>query len=129
MLWLSIKTLIGLIYELLYGQVFGMEDIDTAVQVMLYEGKQAKEQFEVFKKLKSMENNLLRYLFFKSQVTNSLRENQARPNSVINVLVKGGTPFPYKVAKALDPRMYRNVEYDLWNDERKGLIAKQLRLI
>ena len=54
------------------------------------------------------------------QVTNSLRENQARPNSVINVLVKGGTPFPYKVAKALDPRMYRNVEYDLWNDERKG---------
>jgi hypothetical protein len=49
-----------------------------------------------------------------------LRENQARPNSVINVLVKGGTPFPYKVAKALDPRMYRNVEYDLWNDERKG---------
>lgn len=63
MLWLSIKTLIGLIYELLYGQVFGMEDIDTAVQVMLYEGKQAKEQFEVFKKLKSMENNLLKYLF------------------------------------------------------------------
>lgn len=38
---------IGLIYELLYGQVFGMEDIDTAVQVMLYEGKQTKEQFEV----------------------------------------------------------------------------------
>ncbi|EFX89797.1 ovarian tumor-like protein [Daphnia pulex] len=76
----------GLIYELLYGQVFGMEDIDTAVQV-----------------------------------STSLRENQARPNSVINVLVKGGTPFPYKVAKALDPRMYRNVEYDLWNDERKEL--------
>ncbi len=24
-----------------------MEDIDTAVQVMLYEGKQSKEQFEV----------------------------------------------------------------------------------
>ncbi|KZS04492.1 uncharacterized protein LOC116925177 [Daphnia magna] len=90
----------GLIYELLYGQVFGMEDIDTAVQVMLYEGKQSKDSFEV---------------------STSLRENQARPNSVINVLVKGGTPFPYKVAKALDPRMYRNVEYDLWNDERKEL--------
>ena len=48
------------------------------------------------------------------------KEVHPRPNSVINVLVKGGTPFPYKVAKALDPRMYRNVEYDLWNDERKG---------
>ena len=50
---------------------------------------------------------------------NLLKENE-RPNSVVNVLVKGGTPFPYKVAKALDPRMYRNVEFDLWNDERKG---------
>jgi len=48
------------------------------------------------------------------------RKEPIGPNSVINVLVKGGTPFPYKVAKALDPRMYRNVEYDLWNDERKG---------
>ena len=37
----------GLIYELLYGKVFGMEDIDTAIQVMLYEGKPAKESNEV----------------------------------------------------------------------------------
>lgn len=37
----------GLMYELLYGQVFGMEDIDTAVQVMLYEGKQSKDFAEV----------------------------------------------------------------------------------
>jgi hypothetical protein len=37
----------GLIYELLYGKVFGMEDIDTAIQVMLYEGKPAKENNEV----------------------------------------------------------------------------------
>ena len=28
-----------------------MEDIDTAVQVMLYEGKQSKEHFEVSSKL------------------------------------------------------------------------------
>ena len=49
-----------------------------------------------------------------------LMEN-SRPNSVINILVKGGTPFPYKVAKALDPRMYRNVEFDLWSDEKKGV--------
>ena len=38
---------LGLLYELLYGKVFGMEDIDTAVQVMLYEGKQNKDGFEV----------------------------------------------------------------------------------
>ncbi|ALC49321.1 otu [Drosophila busckii] len=29
------------------------------------------------------------------------------------------TPFPYKVAKSLDPYMYRNIEFDSWNDVRK----------
>ena len=29
-------------------------------------------------------------------------------------------PFPYRVAKALDPDTYRNVEYDTWLDSRKG---------
>lgn len=59
-------------------------------------------------------------LFFQPS-TLLQRKEPIGPNSVINILVKGGTPFPYKVAKALDPRMYRNVEYDLWSDERKGI--------
>lgn len=41
--------MLGLIYELLYGKVFDMEDIDTAVQVMLYEGKPPKDRGEVFR--------------------------------------------------------------------------------
>ena len=44
---LTFSRIQGLIYELLYGKVFGMQDIDTAIQVMLYEGKQSKETFEV----------------------------------------------------------------------------------
>lgn len=28
--------------------------------------------------------------------------------------------FPYKVLKALDPEIYRNVEFDVWLDSRKG---------
>lgn len=31
----------------------------------------------------------------------------------------GITPFPFKVAKALDPDIYRNIEFDSWNDKRK----------
>ena len=30
------------------------------------------------------------------------------------------TPFPYKVAKALDSRIYRNVELDCWLDKIKN---------
>lgn len=30
-------------------------------------------------------------------------------------------PFPYKVAKALDPNIYRNIEYDTWTEIRRGI--------
>lgn len=29
-------------------------------------------------------------------------------------------PFPYKIAKALDPNIYRNIEYDTWVEVRRG---------
>lgn len=34
--------------------------------------------------------------------------------------VSAWAPFPYKVAKALDPSIYRNIEYDTWIELRKG---------
>lgn len=33
-------------------------------------------------------------------------------------------PVPYKVLKALDPEIYRNVEFDVWLDSRKGIFKK-----
>lgn len=38
---------------------------------------------------------------------------------VRQLLMNGITPFPYKVAKALDPDIYRNIEYDTWSEWRK----------
>lgn len=38
---------------------------------------------------------------------------------VRQLLNLGITPFPYKVAKALDPDIYRNIEFDSWSDVRK----------
>lgn len=38
---------------------------------------------------------------------------------VRQLLNLGITPFPYKVAKALDPDIYRNIEFDSWSDARK----------
>uniref|UniRef100_T1H136 Tudor domain-containing protein n=1 Tax=Megaselia scalaris TaxID=36166 RepID=T1H136_MEGSC len=49
------------------------------------------------------------------------------PNKYIScirqLLGEGITPFPYKVAKALDPDMYRNIEFDSWNEIRKEIRA------
>lgn len=40
--------------------------------------------------------------------------------NVRELLMKGVTPFPYKVAKSLDPNIFRNVEFDVWIDYRRG---------
>lgn len=49
------------------------------------------------------------------------------PNKYIScirqLLAEGITPFPYKVAKALNPDMYRNIEFDSWNEIRKEIRA------
>ncbi|EDX02243.1 protein ovarian tumor locus isoform X1 [Drosophila yakuba] len=43
-----------------------------------------------------------------------------RMESCVRQLLDDGiTPFPYKVAKSMDPYMYRNIEFDCWNDMRK----------
>lgn len=34
-------------------------------------------------------------------------------------------PVPYKVLKALDPEIYRNVEFDVWLDSRKGIFRNE----
>ncbi|XP_047990228.1 putative bifunctional UDP-N-acetylglucosamine transferase and deubiquitinase ALG13 isoform X2 [Leguminivora glycinivorella] len=42
-------------------------------------------------------------------------------NSAKDLLDNGITPFPYKVAKALDPDIYRNIEFDVWSELRREL--------
>jgi hypothetical protein len=34
---------------------------------------------------------------------------------------KPSPPVPYRIAKALDPSIYRNVELDIWEEERRGI--------
>lgn len=44
---------------------------------------------------------------------------------VRQLLNDGITPFPYKVAKALDPHIYRNIEFDVWSEQRKISFANR----
>jgi len=34
-----------------------------------------------------------------------------------------GPPFPFRVVKSLDPSFYRNSQYDLWIDSKKGVLS------
>ncbi|CAH1777467.1 unnamed protein product [Owenia fusiformis] len=38
-------------------------------------------------------------------------------------------PFPYRIAKALDPDIYRNVEYDTWMEAKKELERTEQQLV
>ncbi|XP_065093922.1 protein ovarian tumor locus-like [Ochlerotatus camptorhynchus] len=46
---------------------------------------------------------------------------EKKMSCVRQLLKEGITPFPYKVAKALDPNIYRNIEFDSWSDIRREL--------
>jgi hypothetical protein len=50
------------------------------------------------------------------------KDHEDRNINVRELLAQGATPFPYKVAKALDQNIYRNIEFDIWNDFRRGTV-------
>uniref|UniRef100_A0A182TAX0 OTU domain-containing protein n=1 Tax=Anopheles maculatus TaxID=74869 RepID=A0A182TAX0_9DIPT len=53
-----------------------------------------------------------------------LRESKI--SCVRQLLAIGITPFPYKAAKSLDPNIYRNVEYDVWQEVRAERLVEML---
>uniref|UniRef100_A0A1B6HY16 OTU domain-containing protein n=1 Tax=Homalodisca liturata TaxID=320908 RepID=A0A1B6HY16_9HEMI len=96
----------SLIYETLYKGVFELLEVDYAVKKMLHD-KSSKYQ-------RDSSSFLMNGLALRLEIRDSYF-------NVKDLLTLGVTPFPYKVAKSLDPDIYRNVEYDTWNDIRRGL--------
>ncbi|KAG8197751.1 hypothetical protein JTE90_006797 [Oedothorax gibbosus] len=96
----------SIVYEVLYKRVFELgSDVDIAVEKMLHDKAYSKQR----------RNNLLCHYFRES-----CRIDDQNPRLEIRkALAQGVPPFPYKVAKTLDPGIYRNVEFDMWNEKRK----------
>lgn len=65
-------------------------------------------------------------LYEKAPVINQVEleeKKQAADGKELNPEELGNAviaPFPFKVAKALDPSIYRNIEYDSWGEVRRG---------
>lgn len=111
----------SLVYEMLYKNVFGMKDVDFAVDKMLHY-KPLRHRGESgscgSRKFFSYSCNSIQ-LQRKGILVDALLEDGEV--NVRELLMKGVTPFPYKVAKSLDPNIFRNVEFDVWVDYRRGL--------
>lgn len=107
-----------MMYELLYEKVFDVKDTDIIVDLMLHSdgensvietnNNSSGESGERLLAVKSILNS--RGLQYDDNVSESLR----------NIVDEGLAPFSFKVAKALDPTIYRNIEFDSWNEMRKG---------
>lgn len=87
----------AIIYGMLYNNVFKLTDVDFAVKEMLFDRKLPAS---------------------RSSDPISL-EKRATCTDMKELLQYGITPFPFKVAKALTPKLYRNTEYDIWLNNKK----------
>lgn len=107
----------SLVYEVLYKNVFGMKDVDIAVEKMLHY-KPLRHRTESGS---SGSRKVLTYSYNSIQLQRKDPVGEDGELNVRDLLMKGITPFPYKVAKSLDPNIFRNVELDVWIDFRRGL--------
>lgn len=110
----------SIVYGVLYKKVFGLgEDVDLAVKKMLYDKAYFKHKknmtFEQWKES----------VRFGIEVNILPEEEQDTASEVATALANKIPPFPFKVAKALDPTIYRNVEYDVWNEAEKERLRSE----
>ncbi|KAG1677529.1 putative bifunctional UDP-N-acetylglucosamine transferase and deubiquitinase ALG13 [Nymphon striatum] len=99
----------AIVYEVLYKRVFRMgNEANKAVEKMLHDKNYIRQR--------------------RSHLSSSLRlpdhiDMNGNPEEEVREAIEQGIPpFPFKVAKALDPNIYRNVEFDVWNEIRKDLL-------
>ncbi|XP_031786882.1 uncharacterized protein LOC100118517 isoform X2 [Nasonia vitripennis] len=102
----------SLVYQTLYKNVFDMNNVDITVHKMLHERNSHLRHEKFF-----LEGNLDIRNQLTVELLDKIKENE--DTEELQLLSRGITPFPYRVAKALDPNIYRNVDYDIWHEIKK----------
>lgn len=121
-------------YKLIYRELFRMPDLELAVQKILYPGS-FKWSFEVPQENLVVLRNGCHFRLDQPQHTKcilrkpkhcSFHKRACRVSCVRQLLNCFQLPISYKVAKSMDPLVYRNVDIDAWRDAL--LEAKHLRV-
>ncbi|XP_042219604.1 putative bifunctional UDP-N-acetylglucosamine transferase and deubiquitinase ALG13 isoform X3 [Homarus americanus] len=126
----------SVVYDNLYTHVFQLKDVRLAVDTMLHDKEYASLRRD---STNSTDQKEIGALVEKVLATSISRDNsqdeadkncstsieerpsmeEVHPDDVRGLLAHGIPPFPYKVAKSLDPDIYRNIEFDAWNTVRR----------
>ncbi|XP_018327502.1 protein ovarian tumor locus-like isoform X2 [Agrilus planipennis] len=118
----------SIVYSILYENVFKIENVSAIVNSMLYD----KNAFALalnnseYSSEDGKQTKLQGRCHSDNEGPNELKRDRDIDE---NDEEKGGrgpldlllAPFPFKVAKALDPTIYRNIEYDTWIEVRREL--------
>uniref|UniRef100_A0A336LLU1 CSON010375 protein n=1 Tax=Culicoides sonorensis TaxID=179676 RepID=A0A336LLU1_CULSO len=83
-----------------------------------------KAEIEKTNIIKSNANSLIEPELLRKSLRMDYFLHDKDISCVRQLLNEGIAPFPYKVAKALDPSIYRNIEFDSWADWRRELKFK-----
>ncbi|XP_074910655.1 UDP-N-acetylglucosamine transferase subunit ALG13 [Buteo buteo] len=124
----------AVLYEILYKDVFGMdeEELRSAVEVFRSGSKKNRNSgsvgsedanFDCLHEKVSRNPSEKRVDDWEGNDTDNPQEDKFKQGIEEEKLPENPSkmPVPYKVLKALDPEIYRNVEFDVWLDSRKEL--------
>lgn len=100
----------SIVYKLLYENVFEIQNVDDIVQGMLYDKTYITTQADLLLDEKLQEQDEIEG-----------EKNVEDPKESVVSLPLNIAPFPFKVAKAIDPTIYRNIEYDSWTEVRREM--------
>ncbi|XP_076393478.1 uncharacterized protein LOC100877500 isoform X2 [Megachile rotundata] len=117
----------SIVYQVLYKNVFGMTDIEDTVHKMLHDRSGTFRHDKFFLK-GNLEMREFNYVF--SQLATEIYtklENGTDEVDDTQVVSKNVPPFPYRIAKALDPNIYRNTDFDIWHEIRRVKNAGWIR--
>ncbi|XP_054070731.1 putative bifunctional UDP-N-acetylglucosamine transferase and deubiquitinase ALG13 [Rissa tridactyla] len=124
----------AVLYEILYKDVFGMdeEELRSAVEVFRSGSKKNRNSgsagsedanFDCLHEKVSRNPSEKRVDVWEGNDTDNPQEDKFKQSIEEEKPPENPSkmPVPYKVLKALDPEIYRNVEFDVWLDSRKEL--------
>ncbi|XP_075209744.1 LOW QUALITY PROTEIN: putative bifunctional UDP-N-acetylglucosamine transferase and deubiquitinase ALG13 [Chanos chanos] len=116
----------SLLYELLYTRVFGIEEEELQVSLEMFRGggRRCRNSMSVCSEEAGYDTPDDRGHREEWEIGGSvLSEDKVRLNHEEPKVLDGPAKLtlPYKALKALDPEVYRNVDFDVWHDSRKEM--------
>ncbi|XP_043489509.1 putative uncharacterized protein DDB_G0286901 [Polistes fuscatus] len=105
----------SIMYQILYKNVFDMKNVDNTVHKMLHDRSSSLRHDKFF-----LKGNLEMREQLSAEIYKRM-ENGCETIGDMYTFSKGIPPFPYRVAKALDINIYRNIDFDVWHEIRREI--------